>query len=53
MKLIVDNKGMIEVVFNVCYGGFSLSQEAILRMIELGSDDAKEAYTQSETLPYK
>lgn len=52
IQLTVDD-GKIEVVFNTCYGGFGLSEEAILRMIELGSEEAKNYYEMSKTLGYK
>lgn len=48
LTLEVDDNGQIEVVFNTCYGGFSLSEEAILRMIELGSEKAKTCYKQQK-----
>jgi len=46
LKLTDNNE--IEVVFNTCYGGFSLSQQAILRMIELGSKEAEKCYERLE-----
>lgn len=44
MKINVDDNGCIEVVFNSCYGGFGISKEAVLRMVELGSKEAKKYY---------
>jgi hypothetical protein len=34
---------MYKVAYNACYGGFSLSKEAIEMMAELGLSEAKEA----------
>ncbi len=31
----------MKVVINKCYGGFGVSREAVLRMRELGSEQAK------------
>ncbi len=45
---------MYKVVYNVCYGGFSLSREAGKRLIELGVEEDKvsfyerSAYTELE-----
>jgi hypothetical protein len=44
ISLEVDDNGCVEVAFNNCYGGFSISKKAILRMIELGSEEAKHHY---------
>lgn len=46
MKIELDEDGCIEVAFNTCYGGFSISEKAILRMIELGSEEAEKHYTE-------
>jgi hypothetical protein len=34
----VQSKTMAKVVYNACFGGFSLSNEAMDRMVELGYD---------------
>ena len=52
MLIEVDNDGSIEVAFNTCYGGFSISEKAILRMIELGSAKAKRCYEQEKDKSY-
>ena len=46
------NRIRIKAVINECYGGFSLSKEAILRMRELGSERAKQEPITSEIDEY-
>jgi hypothetical protein len=53
IELIIDDDGKIEVVFNTCYGGFSIRREAINRMIELGSEEALNHFNKCEGYPYK
>ena len=35
----------MKVVINTCYGGYGLSRKAVERLIELGSEEAKEYLT--------
>ena len=44
MLIELGSDGAIEVVISTCYGGFGLSEKAILKMIEYGSDTAKTIY---------
>ena len=37
---------MSKVVINVCYGGYSLSEEAILWLIEQGCEEARAEYAE-------
>src|SRR5271165_6701808 len=53
MILELDDNGCIEVAFNTCYGGFSISEKAILRMIELDSKEAKKCYDDQQKSDYK
>jgi hypothetical protein len=43
---------IIEIVYNAEYGGFGISEAAIQRMIELGSEKAKECYTKPDRFSY-
>jgi hypothetical protein len=52
IEAIVDDQGKIEVVFNAGFGGFGISKEALDRMIELGSEAAKECLESHLKYPY-
>jgi hypothetical protein len=50
--ITLDDDGCIEVVYNAEYGGFGISKKALMRMIELGSIEAKDYFDKYSTPEY-